>query len=109
MTKGRELGRAKVVKIWRSPAPKQRAHFSSCSSMVRTPASVFTRIGKKAPRKTTAIFDSTPIPSHKMRRGKSATRGVAYKADTKGSKIAFRRRYQPKRMPRGIPAKMATP
>ena len=49
------------------------------------------------------------MPNQIMISGSSAMRGVAYSADTNGSRIALSRPYQPIRMPSGTPMTIAMP
>ena len=69
--------------------------------MVLTPAMVFKQIGKNAPSRITATRDHMPMPSHRTRIGRRATRGVAYMATRNGFTRNSRRGYQPKSRPSG--------
>ena len=67
----------KRLRRLRASRQKARAARNRSESMVRIPATVFTRMGKMAPRNTMAIFDITPMPNQIIISGSSAMRGVA--------------------------------
>ena len=50
------------------------------------PEKVLMITGNIAPANTTAILELMPMPNQMMNSGSKATRGVAYNADTNGSK-----------------------
>ena len=66
-----------AVAGFRTEAQNARAARSKSASMFRMPATVFTRIGKKADKKTMNTFDHIPIPNQMMISGTMAIRGVA--------------------------------
>src|SRR3954452_784743 len=55
-------------------------------STLRAPAIVFASTMKNVSDSPSAIFDPTPSPNQRRKRGASATRGKAFRAEKKGSK-----------------------
>jgi len=106
--KGTALGRMMVRNRRPSAALKLRATRSSLASVVRTPARALRQRGTTAPRKTINTLDQIPIPTQMMMSGRSATRGVAFRADRNGSMAKQNLRYHPAARPAGIPTAMAS-
>src|SRR5688572_8379347 len=100
---GKVDGNTTLLNICHSEAPKLFAAVSRLYGVVFTPSRALIRIGKTAPRKMIPTFESMPIPSQIMTRGKRATRGVAFMALMKGSKMYAIFLYQPQAMPKGTP------
>src|SRR5918995_4555893 len=100
---GNVEGRTTLLNICHSEAPKLFAAVSRLYGVVFTPARALIRIGKTAPRKMMPTFESMPIPSQIMTKGKRATRGVAFMALMKGSKMYAIFLYQPQAIPKGTP------
>ncbi len=100
-TNGTVAGKTTDVNSRRWEAPKLWATSSKRRSTVRTPWVVGITTEKNAPRKTTVIFDSTPIPTHSAISGRRATRGRELNRLSHGSAMYDRRRYQPKARPIG--------
>src|SRR5690349_16632178 len=88
-------------------APNERTTLIKSLSALRTPSCVLIRSGNSAPRKTTATFDHSPMPSHNIKSGRKTSRGVALNAVTNGSNIAFSVADRPSRIPSGRPAAIA--
>ena len=76
-----------LIKICHSEAPKLLAALSRLSGVVLTPSRVLIIRGKTAPRKMIPTLERMPMPSQMMIRGSRATRGVAFMALMKGSKV----------------------
>src|SRR5215472_1678179 len=104
---GKELGRITSRATSHSLAPKDRTTLMRTLSALRTPSWVLIRSGNTAPRNTIAIFDHMPMPSQSISNGRKTNRGVALKAVTNGSSIAFIVFDRPSRMPSGRPAASA--
>ena len=73
---GTEPGSTTRLKISASDAPKDLATRRRAASVFRTPAIVLMMIGKRAPRKMTAIFGCISMPNQRMKSGMRTMRGV---------------------------------
>ena len=88
--KGTVEGNTTLRKICHSDAPKLLAALRRFCGVVFTPSRQLMSMGNTAPRKMIPTLDGMPMPNQMMISGKSATRGVAFIALTKGSKVPNR-------------------
>src|SRR6476661_593678 len=75
-----------LKKIFDFEAPSVCERIRKSRSTLRAPAMVFASTMKNVSESPSAIFDPTPRPNHRRKRGASATRGKALKAEKNGSK-----------------------
>src|SRR3984893_13186939 len=64
-------------------------------------------MGNSAPTNTISTFDHSPNPNQSRKSGRNTSRGVAFKAVTKGSNRASKVGDRPSRIPSGSPAAIA--
>src|SRR6185437_17074594 len=104
-----EDGRITFSITCRSFAMKERAVSISRRSTCATPASVLITMMRNEPRKTSATFESTPMPSKIMSSGKNATCGEALSAVVKGSSVERMVTERPIARPIGTPISTERP
>src|SRR6185437_15216836 len=95
--------------ICRSFAMKERAVSISRRSTCATPASVLITMMRNEPRKTSATFEATPMPSQMISSGRKATWGEALSAVVKGSSAERIATERPMARPIGTPTSIERP
>src|SRR5579884_1822525 len=101
---GIALGSAIVRNTWPSRAPNDRETVSSDASIVCIAVIMLNRIGKTAPRNTSATLDQIAIPSQMTMSGIIASRGVALMPEMNGLAAANAHRYHPTAIARPNPS-----
>jgi hypothetical protein len=79
----------------------------SRASTERTPKTVFSRIGKNAPRKTRKMAERGPRPKNTIDSGSHAVTGIGRSSDSVGSRSWRKRGILPIASPSGMPSATA--
>jgi len=81
---GSALGNRILTKIFRSPAPIERARWSISGSTERSPTTVSMTIGKNEMAKATSTLGKMPRPAQKISSGAMAILGTDCEATSSG-------------------------
>src|SRR5262249_39000678 len=101
-------GTTTVKRIWRSPAPRNRAEWTRSASTARAPWKVLKNTMKKTIVQASTIFASRPKPKIIVTSGTSAMRGDELKATMYGSNTRARRSWRPSTSPATKPVDTPT-